>query len=306
MSWSEANMPRLDGRRAIVTGGNSGIGREIVAALARHGASVTLASRDAKRGAAALTAVREAQRDARVELQLLDLADLHSVRSFATRAASSGSIDLLINNAGVMAPRKREVTREGFELQFGTNHLGHFALTGLLLPALLAVPAARIVTVASIAHRRGRLDLDDLQSARAYRPGASYAQSKLANLMFARELQRRLQVAGATAISVAAHPGVSYTGLFAMALSGWPQIFSAAAGLGLRLVLQSAARGALPILMAATDAAIPGGSYSGPDGIGEIRGGPAPARVAPQATDAAAATALWSRSEQLTGVYYLD
>jgi NAD(P)-dependent dehydrogenase (short-subunit alcohol dehydrogenase family) len=307
--FSEADIPDLTGRRAIVTGGSSGTGWHTARGLARRGAQVMLTSRDSARAAAAADAIRAAQPDAQVEGRSLDLCDLASVRAFAAGAVGA-PLDLLINNAGLMAPHLRGTTRDGFELQFGANHLGHFALTGLLLPALLraSVPAhpARIVSVASIAHHRGRIDLADLQSERGYRPMRAYSQSKLANLMFALELQRRLVRAGTAAISVAAHPGVAATNLAGTMARGraWPiaMIIKAV----FRIAGQTAARGAAPILYAATMPGVAGGSYIGPDGWREMRGNPAPAAIAAQANDTASAAELWRRSEQLTGVVYLD
>ena len=294
-------------RRAIVTGGSSGIGYETAKSLALRGWDVTLTSRDSKRGASALASLRAAAPAARIEAQSLDLADLQSVRNFAAMMNAAGALDLLINNAGVMAHAHRKLTRDGFEMQLGTNHLGHFALTGLLLPALLTTGApSRVVIVSSLAHRRGMLHFDDLQLEHGYRPMRAYTQSKLANLMFALELQRRLARSGAAAISVAAHPGISYTNLASTIVAERGAIAGAIVAAGFRIISQTARRGALPILFAATAPDLAGGSYIGPDGLREMRGNPAPAWIAPQACSTQAAAELWRRSEQLTGVRYLD
>ena len=292
-------MADLTGRRAIVTGGSSGIGTEVARGLARLGAAVTITSRDDARGAEAA-----ARLGAGVVFRALDLADLTSVRRFAEAELRHGTLDLLINNAGLMNFARRHVTRDGFEMQLGTNHLGHFALTGLLLPALLATPGSRVVSVSSIAHLRGEIHFNDLQLERGYEGMRAYTQSKLANLMFALELQRRLTRAGAATISVAAHPGVAATNLpSTMRDRGW--LVGGAIGAVFKIIGQSPAAGALPVLLAATGD-VPGGSYWGPDGIREMRGRPAAATMAPQAQDAAAAAELWHRSELLTGVRYLD
>jgi NAD(P)-dependent dehydrogenase (short-subunit alcohol dehydrogenase family) len=306
VSFSDTDIPGLRGLRAIVTGGSSGTGFHTARSLARHGASVVLTSRDGARAEAAAACIRAETPDATVQAQMLDLADLTSVRAFAA-AQPAAPLNLLVNNAGLMAPARRETTHDGFELQFGTNHLGHFALTGLLLPALLGAGAqARIISVASIAHHRGRIDLNDLQSERSYRPMRAYSQSKLANLMFALELQRRLQRAGARAISLAAHPGVAATNLATTMQRGRPGPVAALIGATFRIAGQSAERGAAPIVYAASMPGLLGGSYIGPDGWREMRGTPGRAAIAPQANDARIAAELWRRSEQLTGVCYLD
>jgi NAD(P)-dependent dehydrogenase (short-subunit alcohol dehydrogenase family) len=306
VSFSDTDIPGLRGLRAIVTGGSSGTGFHTARSLARHGASVVLTSRDGARAEAAAACIRAETPDATVQAQMLDLADLTSVRAFAA-AQPAAPLNLLVNNAGLMAPARRETTHDGFELQFGTNHLGHFALTGLLLPALLGAGAqARIISVASIAHHRGRIDLNDLQSERSYRPMRAYSQSKLANLMFALELQRRLARAGAHVISLAAHPGVAATNLASTMVQGRPRAIGYLMETIFRALGQTAARGAEPIIYAATMPRLSGGSYIGPDGFREMRGDPAPAEIASQANDAAAAAELWRWSEKLTGVRYLD
>jgi NAD(P)-dependent dehydrogenase (short-subunit alcohol dehydrogenase family) len=297
----------------LITGANSGIGYYTALELARKGAYVLLGCRDQARGEAALARLRATVPSASAELVLLDLASLASVRAFAEAELALGvPLDLLINNAGVMAPKKRLETRDGFELQFGTNVLGHFALTGLLLPALLRAAASaahrpRVVTLASIAHKQGRLDFDDLQSTKDYSPMGAYRQSKLADLMFAFELDRRLRAAGADAaqvMSVAAHPGIANTNLFQVGefhsvermMRSWVAVVIGA-------LLNSEAEGAVPTLFAATAEDAVSGGYYGPQGFQETRGGDAGvAKVAAQALDQAGAARLWSECERLTGV----
>src|SRR3954451_2199075 len=223
--WSEHDIPELGGRRAVVTGATSGLGVETARVLAAHGAQVVMTARDPERGEAAVRRVRAAVREADVEVAALDLADLDSVRAFA---AGQPPLDLLVNNAGVMALPTREVTLDGFERQVGTNHLGHFALTGLLLPALLERPGARVVTVSSIVHWTGVMTVDDLLSERRYDPWQAYARSKLANLLFVRELDRRSRAAGIDLVSVGAHPGYSRTRLVANGPALWHPVLGAA------------------------------------------------------------------------------
>jgi len=269
MAWTADDIPDQAGRRAIVTGANSGIGLIAARELARHGAAVVLACRNAAKGEAALAEVRAAAPDADVTLAALDLADLASVRAFA--GARTEPVDLLVNNAGLMAPPRR-TTKDGFELQLGTNHLGHFALTGLLLDRLRAGDAPRVVSLSSNAHRMGRIDFDDLQGERRYFRWTAYGQSKLANLLFMRELDRRARAAGLPLASVAAHPGYTATNLQSAAP---PAIDRAVMAVLNRVIAQDAERGALPVLYAATAAGLPGGSFVGPDGPGEWRGSPA-------------------------------
>jgi NAD(P)-dependent dehydrogenase (short-subunit alcohol dehydrogenase family) len=264
-AWTADDIPDQTGRRVIVTGANSGLGLCAARALAGRGARVVLACRNAQRGAAALADVRAAAPGADAELATLDLGDLGSVRAFA--AGQREPVDLLVNNAGLMAP-PRGTTADGFEVQIGTNHLGHFALTGLLLDRLLAAPAARVVTLSSIMHRTGRIDFDDLQGERSYRRWRAYGQSKLANLLFMRELDRRARTAGMPLTSVAAHPGYAATHLQTAAP---PLLDRTLLRVLNRVVAQSAEHGALPALYAAT-APVPSGSYAGPDGPGEVRG----------------------------------
>jgi NAD(P)-dependent dehydrogenase (short-subunit alcohol dehydrogenase family) len=301
-TWTAAAIPDLDGRRVVVTGANSGLGLQTSLAMARRRAAVVLAVRDASRGATAKGVIRREVPTADVEVRELDLADLSSVRAFAARW--DGGLDILVNNAGVMAIPRR-TTPDGFEAQFGTNHLGHFALTGLLLPALLERPGARVVTVSSGAAQMGFLRFDDLQGERLYLRWGAYAQSKLANLHFAFELDRRAKAYGLDLISVAAHPGYADTNLQANSSAGNPLKAQAFAVLN-RVFAQSDADGALPQLYAATMPDVQGGEYYGPSGLFGTRG--RPAKVAPpwQARDKAAAARLWDRSEDLTGVRFLD
>lgn len=309
MGWSEANIPDSSGRNAVVTGANVGLGLEVSRALAGAGATVLMACRDMDRAEMAAAGIRDEVPEARVEARKLDLASIGSVREFASRASDRfpDGIDLLINNAGVMMPPRRE-TEDGFELQFGTNHLGHFALTGLLLPVIEAGPGSRVVTVSSTMARVGRFDFDDLQGKSGYSRTGAYALSKLANLSFAIELQRRLGLAGSPIESMAAHPGYSATNLQKAGPRIGGGLGSALAApfmaLGHRLLAQGAAAGATPILFAATEPGLPGGSYVGPDGPGEIRGSPTVVRPVESATDRDAAERLWTESERLTGVSY--
>jgi NAD(P)-dependent dehydrogenase (short-subunit alcohol dehydrogenase family) len=294
--WTAERIPGQAGRSAIVTGANSGIGFVTARELARAGADVLLACRDAERGEAAAATIRAAVPDASVSVAALDLASLDSVRAFAqTFLAERAGLDLLVNNAGVMAP-PREETGDGFELQLGTNHLGHFALTALLLDALEGREGSRVVTVASNRHKTARIDFGDLQGERCYRRWRAYGQSKLANLLFALELDRRLRASESTIRSLAAHPGYAATAL----MRGSPPARAVFAA-GTRLWGQSAAMGALPLLYAAT-ADLPGGTYVGPGGRGEWRGDPALVLPSPTARDREVAKRLWQVSEELTGV----
>lgn len=304
--WTSADIPPLAGRAAIVTGANSGLGLETAAELAAHGAAVTLAVRDTAKGDAAAGEIRRRSPGALLEVSALDLADLASIADFARRwvEAHPQGLDLLINNAGVMAIPKRQ-TADGFEMQFGTNHLGHFALTGRMLGAMTS--RSRIIVVSSGAHRIGRMNFDDLMGDRRYRSWGAYGQSKLANLLFMRELARRLQVAGLPTIAAAAHPGYAATNLQAVGpqMSGrsWQAPFM---GLANKVLAQSAAMGALPTLFAATNPAVMNGDYVGPGGFAEQRGYPRLVGMSPAARDVADAARLWDVSEQLTGVHYLD
>ena len=299
--WTPSQIPNQNGRTAIVTGANSGNGLIAARELARSGAAVILACRDTAKGDAAAQGITDAAPSAGVEVAELDLASLASVRAFAERfLAANKTLDLLINNAGVMAPPRRE-TADGFELQFGTNHLGHFALTGLLLGALEGQKDARIVTVSSGAHRFGRIRFDDLQGERKYRRWAAYGQSKLANLLFAFELERRLRAAGSTIKSLAAHPGYAAPHLQSAAAPRFDRMAMAVTN---KVLAQSADMGALPTLYAATYPDLPGGTYIGPGGLFEQRGYPKAVGTTPFAKDEAVAAQLWQVSEELTGVKY--
>lgn len=299
--WTTERIPDQTGRTAVVTGANSGLGLVSARELARRGATVVLACRDAEKGTAALEAISQAAPGARLELADLDLGSLASVQAFAERLRSThDGLDLLVNNAGVMAPPRR-VTADGFELQFGTNHLGHFALTGRLIAAMEGRTDARVVTLSSNAHKMGRIDFDDLQSERGYSRWRAYGQSKLADLMFALELDRRLRAAGSSVKSLAAHPGYAATNLQSAAVPTVDRLVMAVTNV---LMAQSAERGALPSLYAATEPGLEGGTYVGPDGIGEFRGHPRSVSPTRAARDEAVAARLWTVSEQLTGVRF--
>jgi NAD(P)-dependent dehydrogenase (short-subunit alcohol dehydrogenase family) len=299
--WTTEQIPDQSGRTAVVTGANSGLGLVSARELARRGARVVLACRNTEKGRAAVQAISQAAPGAQVELAALDLGSLASVQAFAEsfRATHEG-LDLLLNNAGVMAP-PRQVTADGFELQLGTNLLGHFALTGRLLGALEGRADARVVTLSSIAHKTGRIDFDDLQSERRYSRWRAYGQSKLADLMFALELDRRLRAAGSSVKSLAAHPGYAATNLQSAAVPTPDRLVMAVTN---ALLAQSAERGALPSLYAATKPGLEGGTYVGPDGVGELRGHPRVVSPTRAARDEVVAARLWEVSEQLTGVSF--
>ncbi|WP_290052008.1 SDR family NAD(P)-dependent oxidoreductase [Amycolatopsis solani] len=296
-NWTDRDVPSQQGRVAVITGANTGLGFDTAKVLAERGATLVLAVRDVEKGKQAAAKLGA---NADVTVQELDLASLDSVRAAAAELRGTlPKIDLLINNAGVMYP-PRQTTRDGFELQFGTNHLGHFAFTGLLLDLLLPVEGSRVVTVASIAHRiRAAIHFDDLQWENSYDRVAAYGQAKLANLMFSYELQRRLASRGTTA-AVAAHPGVARTELMRNSPAIARALFPAVAP----LFTQSSERGALPILRAATDPAALGGQYYGPDGLGGYRGRPQVVASSPQSYDVAVQRRLWTVSEELTGVKF--
>ena len=301
--WTPQQMPSQQGRLAIVTGANSGIGYQTARYLARAGATVILACRSAAKGEAARARIVAENAAAKIEVRALDVADLDSVRRFAAEFLSEGKpLDLLINNAGVMAIPERRTTPQGFEMQFGTNHLGHFALTGLLLPALLRQPKSRVVTVASIAHKGGKLNFDDLNGERGYDPRGAYQQSKLANLVFGLEFDRRLRAHSANTTSVIAHPGVAVTNIISNGMGTGMK--GRVVGALLPLVAQSDDRGSWPLVYAATSSEVHGGGYYGPDGIAEIKGTPVEVKPKPQALDPAAGKRLWKVSETLTGVRY--
>ena len=302
-TWTPASIPDQSGRTAVVTGASSGIGAVAAEVLAGKGARVLLAVRDQAKGEAVRTRILARHPRADVAVSLADMASLASIRAFAERIVAEGAaIDILLNNAGLGLQRVRATTADGFERQFGTNHLGHFALTGLLMPALLRAPAPRVVTISSIAHRSGRMMFDDLQGERSYSGGKAYNQSKLANLMFAQELDRRARAAQSRLTSVAAHPGVASTGF--LAATQMPGPLTTIASAVVRVVGQDAERGTWPGLYAATMPDVRGGQYWGPDGLLEIRGSPRLAAVAPRARDRADWQRLWTISEQLTGVIY--
>jgi NAD(P)-dependent dehydrogenase (short-subunit alcohol dehydrogenase family) len=298
---AQGEIPSQRGRSAIVTGATSGLGYETALGLAKADAEVVLTGRDDRKGQSAIERIGREASGAKVSYEHLDLASLASIADFARRLHVRQSLDLLINNAGVMALPRRQTTADGFEMQFGTNYLGHFALTAQLMPLLQQASAPRVVTVSSLAHRTGFIDFDDLQGARVYSPWKAYGQSKLACLMFALELQRRSDAAGRNLTSNAALPGFSRTGLFA---SGPGGLLSLASDFAAPFFGQSAADGARPILFAATSPKAKAGAYYGPGGIGELRGTPAPAVIMPQAHDAAKAARLWDVSEKLTGASF--
>ena len=306
---SPSHVPDLTDRVVLVTGGNSGLGLETVRSLTAAGAEVVLTARSQTKADEALTTVHASVPGARVETLLLDLADLASVQEAAdTYATRHDRLDVLVANAGVMMT-PHQTTADGFELQLGTNHLGHFALIGQLLPLLLATPASRVVTVSSNMHHQGEIVLDDLMfERRRYSPENAYAQSKLANLSFALELQRRLEMAGSDTISVAAHPGYSSTNLQRTGPDQQEGLRGTVVQALMRvgdLVAQSAAAGARPQITAATAPGVGGGTYWGPSGLGEIRGrGVTRARINPKARDTATAVGLWEASEELTGETY--
>jgi NAD(P)-dependent dehydrogenase (short-subunit alcohol dehydrogenase family) len=303
--WDTSDIPSQSGRVAVVTGANSGLGLVTARELARAGATVVMGCRDTGRGTAAVKQVRDRVPGADVTLESLDLASLASVRGFAKRVASAyQGIDLLVNNAGVMAI-PRATTADGFEMQLGTNHLGHFALTGLLLPAMRDRADSRVVTVSSGAHKPGRIDFDDLMGERSYKKWGAYSQSKLANLLFAYELDRRLRVAGAQTISVAAHPGYAATNLQSVGprIQG-SRVNALLMSIGNRVLAQSDEDGALPQLYAATAPDVQGGQYFGPSGFMENRGSPKLVDSTSRSKDEAVAAQLWQVSETLTSVRY--
>ncbi|OFV86987.1 MAG: short-chain dehydrogenase [Acidobacteria bacterium RBG_16_68_9] len=303
--WTADHLPELPGKTIVITGGNGGLGYEAASQLARTGAHVVLACRDLRKAQQAIEAIRSVRPGATLDVMELDLANLASVRAFAEAyRVRHETLDVLCNNAGVMALPYRK-TADGFEMQLGTNHLGHFALTGLLLEPLLRTNGARVVNVSSGAHRFGRIRFDDLHWERRYRKWAAYGQSKLANLLFTYELQRKLEAAGSKVMSVGCHPGYAATDLqFAGPRMAGSSVLELGAGLMNRLFAQSAAMGALPILYAVTVSDVRGGDYIGPDGIGEMRGFPKRVRSSARSYNREAARRLWEISEALTGVRY--
>lgn len=290
----------LAGKTAIITGANSGLGLETAKVFASQGAQVILAVRDIDKGQTAREEIEKETPAAEIEVMKLDLADLDSVRTFSEQAISRlGPLNLLVNNAGVMVP-PFSTTKDGIELQFGSNHLGHFALTGLLLPLLLEAPDSRIVTLSSLAHRGAAIGFDNLDGSRGYKGMKFYGQSKLANLMFALELDQRLKQHGLSTISIACHPGISATNLFKFGKRDAPRIFR---GL-MNRYFQPAAMGALPTIYAATEPGLKGGEYIGPDGKGQRRGYPVIEKPDPAVNDESVRKQLWDVSEKLTGVIY--
>jgi NAD(P)-dependent dehydrogenase (short-subunit alcohol dehydrogenase family) len=299
------DIPSQVGKRAVVTGANSGIGYETALSLANAGAEVILAARSEQKGQEALAKICALSPRAKVRLELLDLSKLASVADFSRRLNAEGQpLDILINNAGVMALPQRQVTADGFEMQLGVNYLGHYALTAQLLPLLRKARAPRVVNLSSLMHRVGRMHFDDLQLERGYTPNKAYGQSKLAMLMFALELQRRSDANDWGLMSNAAHPGIAATALIANGLgnAGFASRFS----LGfVHIFGQSAAAGALPTLYAATSAEARNAGYYGPDGFSEVKGAPAPARISARASDVAAAARLWDVSQKLTAAKFV-
>lgn len=300
--WTTKNIPNQDGRLAVVTG-TGGLGYETALALAQAGAEVIIAGRNPAKGAEAINKIIAANPRANIRFEVLDLGNLRSVEAFGNRMkAEYQQLDLLINNAGVMTPPQRKTTSDGFELQWGTNYLGHFALTAHLLPLLHKGPAARVVNVSSIAVHSATINFDDLQSERSYTPMIAYGQSKLANLMFSFELQRRSDAAKWGFLSIAAHPGVSRTELLPNGAGS-----TSMTGLIRRwlwFLFQPAAQGALPSLFAATSPNAKGGAYYGPHRLNETRGFPTAAKIPPMAEDTTRATQLWQVSERLTGLSF--
>lgn len=309
--WTEDDIPDLSGKRALVTGAASGIGLQAAKALARHGAEVLLVDRNEKGGAEAVEAIRALRPDARVDYLSLDLSCQQAVRHFTCRLVRQGKqLDLLINNAGIQPMSKRRSTIDGFELTFGIGHLGHFTLTAGLLPLLLRSPSPRVVTVSSLVHRSGSFDWSDLQMERGYFAQRPYNQTKLANLLFARELQRRATAAGINLLSLAVHPGVTRTNIGASRKEQGKfrlidHFVSLMTFLVMSLLGQSARAGAWPTLYAATALGMVPGGFYGPDGFGEMKGSPASAKITRRGLDDAAARRLWKISEQLTGQVYV-
>jgi NAD(P)-dependent dehydrogenase (short-subunit alcohol dehydrogenase family) len=304
-TWTTRDMPDQSGKLAIVTGATGGLGLETALGLAGAAAEIILAGRNPTKGHAAEALIRGRHKAAKVRFEVVDLASLASVADFADRLLAAGRpIDILVNNAGVMALRRRETTVDGFEMQFGTNYLSHFALTARLLP-LLNAAKARVVQLSSIAHRRGKIRLDDLDYERGYEAWPVYSQSKLAMLMFAIELDRRAKARGWSLTSVAAHPGFARTDLIANGPAiGAGILMRWGSGVAGELLGQSAAAGALPTLMAATMPGVTGGQYFGPRGWMELKGPPGPGKIEPQALDTGVAAKLWASSERLTGVAF--
>lgn len=305
--WSENDIPDLSGKRALVTGAASGIGYEAARGLAQHGAEVLLADKNERGGAEALAKIRALRADAKVAFLPLDLSSQAKVREFAAALVAQGQpLDILVNNAGIQPISERRTTSDGFELTFGIGHLGHFALSALLFPLLLQAPAPRVVTVSSLVHRLGNFDWDDLQMARNYYSQRPYNQTKLANMLFARELQRRATAKGLPLLSLVVHPGVARTNIGAgrKDLGKYhlhDHLITTVMGAVMKFFGQPAEAGGWPTLYAATMPDVTPGGFYGPDGIGETRGAPAPAKIHQAGLDEAAARKLWQVSEELTG-----
>ncbi|MCE7065242.1 SDR family oxidoreductase [Dyadobacter sp. CY326] len=302
-NWTAANIPQRNNGLAVITGSTEGVGYEDALALSSSGWNVIMMGRIEKKGAESIAKIHEINPKAKVSFEKMDLADLSSIKAFASKMILKGqAIDLLINNAGVMTPPKRLETADGFELQFGTNHIGHVALTAQLLPLLRKSPGARVVTVSSVANRGGIINFDDLQSKSSYAPGKAYSQAKLANLMFALELQRQSEKHGWGIMSMAAHPGVSRTNLLITGAGRW-----SAAGIArtfLPFLFQPVAQGALPTLFAATSPEAKGGLYYGPNKMSETRGFPSIAKIPAQALDENVSLKLWEVSQALAKVEF--
>lgn len=302
-NWTASKIPQRNDGVAVITGSTEGIGYEDALALSSAGWKVIIMGRNAQKGAGAITKILQINPTAKVSFEQIDLADLSSIKSFASKMVTKGdAINLLINNAGVMTPPNRLETKDGFELQFGTNHIGHFALTAQLLPLLRKAPDARVVTVSSIANREGTINFDDLQSTTSYVPGKAYSQAKIANLMFAIELQRQSEKNGWGITSIASHPGVSRTNLLITGAGRW-----SAAGMTRRFLpflFQPQAQGALPTLFAATSPQAKGGMYYGPNKMSETRGFPTVAKIPAQAEDLEVSQKLWEVSQQLAKVEF--
>ncbi len=310
VAWSRAQLPDLRGKQALVTGAASGLGLEVALGLAARGAQVVLADRNVAGGEAAVQRIRREVADARVEFQALDLADLGRVRAFAAAWTARGQpLDILVNSAGILPPLQRRTTADGFELKFGINVLGHFALSGLLWDALQQSAAARVVWVSSLVHRHARLDFDDLQSQHAYAPQTVYNQAKLACLVLALQLQRQCVAAGAPVIGLAAHPGVARTAL-GTSRDGQKRrgvidhLTDFSFWLAMKFFGQAQDRGARPILHAATAVDVQGGEFYGPDGFAEMAGEPVRVKASAPALDAEVGRRLWQACEQLSGVRY--
>lgn len=301
MGWNETDIPTQSGKLIVITG-TGGLGYEDARALAAKGASVVLAGRNAEKGRDAIARIQHEVPSADIRFEEMDLASFASIEAFTRHMkAAERPIDVLINNAGVAIVTKRKTTKDGLELQIGTNHFGHFALTMRLLPLLLRAPAPRIVSLSSTTHKMGKINFDDLQSKQSYSPSGAYAQSKLATLMFAFELDQRLRAAKLPVLSIAAHPGIARTDLMNNGPAGRPvlQFFS---HLIERLLGQTPARGALSTLRAATDPTVEGGTYWGPSGFLEAKGTPVPASISVKAQDGDARRRLWDESVRLTGL----